>query len=380
MLELTRAVAAEHDVGVAIDQAGRDQSPVKVVRLGRRYSAGSSRAGPTQAILSSFDRHGPALRSGRKPIPGAMRGERGVGEQHHCRLACIDPACMSFMYIHNNLSSGIDACNRSGRRQALLPEGWQPGCHGHPRRGGAHRTRGRRTRQPPGTGSGFCSPPRSTCIRHAFQRAMAGLTERRGPDPQDSFWTWRTADVPVPRPPHAGTRRGDRRLRADGDAGGRLRRECRVPLPAPPPRRRALRRPGRDVGADRRRGGHLRHRSDACCRCYYQFGGCDGRALGPGQVRFGNDPRPVLAAVGGRAGALASTCRGDAGIGVAPHSLARRQRSGTWPAGVTAPDRRRSTCTWPSRWPRSRRCEAAWGARPVELAYAAHDIVDRAGA
>lgn len=26
---------------------------------------------------------------------------------------------------------------------------------------------------------------------HAFQRAMAGLTERRGKDPRDSFWTWR---------------------------------------------------------------------------------------------------------------------------------------------------------------------------------------------
>ena len=26
---------------------------------------------------------------------------------------------------------------------------------------------------------------------HAFQRAMAGLTERRGPNLSDSFWTWR---------------------------------------------------------------------------------------------------------------------------------------------------------------------------------------------
>ncbi|MFN6979159.1 MAG: hypothetical protein ACK4OP_13605, partial [Gemmobacter sp.] len=26
---------------------------------------------------------------------------------------------------------------------------------------------------------------------HTFQRAMAGLTERRGPDGADSFWTWR---------------------------------------------------------------------------------------------------------------------------------------------------------------------------------------------
>ena len=26
---------------------------------------------------------------------------------------------------------------------------------------------------------------------HSFQRAMAGLTESRGPNPTDSFWTWR---------------------------------------------------------------------------------------------------------------------------------------------------------------------------------------------
>ncbi|MFW5641740.1 MAG: amidohydrolase family protein, partial [Roseicyclus sp.] len=26
---------------------------------------------------------------------------------------------------------------------------------------------------------------------HAFQRAMSGLTETRGPDPGDTFWTWR---------------------------------------------------------------------------------------------------------------------------------------------------------------------------------------------
>ena len=27
---------------------------------------------------------------------------------------------------------------------------------------------------------------------HAFQRAMAGMTEARGPDSRDSFWTWRS--------------------------------------------------------------------------------------------------------------------------------------------------------------------------------------------
>ena len=26
---------------------------------------------------------------------------------------------------------------------------------------------------------------------HAFQRAMAGMSEKRGPEPLDTFWTWR---------------------------------------------------------------------------------------------------------------------------------------------------------------------------------------------
>jgi formimidoylglutamate deiminase len=34
-------------------------------------------------------------------------------------------------------------------------------------------------------------PAISNTHSHAFQRAMAGLTESRGPDPKDSFWTWR---------------------------------------------------------------------------------------------------------------------------------------------------------------------------------------------
>ena len=39
---------------------------------------------------------------------------------------------------------------------------------------------------------GVLVPAPANLHSHAFQRAMAGLTERRGPDPRDSFWTWRT--------------------------------------------------------------------------------------------------------------------------------------------------------------------------------------------
>ena len=37
----------------------------------------------------------------------------------------------------------------------------------------------------------FLLPAPVNVHSHAFQRAMAGLTERRGPNPNDSFWTWR---------------------------------------------------------------------------------------------------------------------------------------------------------------------------------------------
>jgi len=45
--------------------------------------------------------------------------------------------------------------------------------------------------QPAGHRTGILLPAPANAHSHAFQRAMAGLTERRGPDPRDTFWTWR---------------------------------------------------------------------------------------------------------------------------------------------------------------------------------------------
>ena len=42
-----------------------------------------------------------------------------------------------------------------------------------------------------GTRTGILLPAVANLHSHAFQRAMAGMTEQRGPDPRDSFWTWR---------------------------------------------------------------------------------------------------------------------------------------------------------------------------------------------
>ena len=74
---------------------------------------------------------------------------------------------------------------------ALLPEGW------------AHNVRVAvaderittvtpdSTAEPGDTRISILLPAPANIHSHAFQRAMAGLTEGRGPDASDSFWTWR---------------------------------------------------------------------------------------------------------------------------------------------------------------------------------------------
>ena len=42
------------------------------------------------------------------------------------------------------------------------------------------------------TTAGIVIPGIANAHSHAFQRALAGHTERRGPDDKDNFWTWRT--------------------------------------------------------------------------------------------------------------------------------------------------------------------------------------------
>ncbi len=45
--------------------------------------------------------------------------------------------------------------------------------------------------EPTGKQFDILLPAPANTHSHAFQRAMAGMTERRGPDAHDSFWTWR---------------------------------------------------------------------------------------------------------------------------------------------------------------------------------------------
>ncbi|MEM1267791.1 MAG: formimidoylglutamate deiminase [Pseudomonadota bacterium] len=152
---------------------------------------------------------------------------------------------------------------------------------------------------------------------HTFQRAMAGLTETRGPDPTDSFWTWRRLMF-----------RFLERLDPDDveaiaamvyvemlEAGYAAVAEFHylhhaiggVPYADP------AEMGGRIVAAAEATGIGL-----TLLPVLYMQGGCDGRALVGGQRRFGSDLDLYARMFEASADMVR---RADHGIGVAPHSL-----------------------------------------------------------
>jgi len=152
---------------------------------------------------------------------------------------------------------------------------------------------------------------------HAFQRAMAGLTESRGPDPRDTFWTWRRLmfrylETMTPEEVEAITAFVQMEMLEAGYA-------CNVEFhylhhqPDGTPYADLAEMAGRVVAAAEATGIGL-----TLLPVHYQFGGCDGRALAPGQVRFGTTPDAYLRLWE----ASAALCHGpDRVTGRAPHSL-----------------------------------------------------------
>lgn len=154
---------------------------------------------------------------------------------------------------------------------------------------------------------------------HAFQRAMAGLTERRGTQPNDSFWTWRQLmfrflDQLTPQDIQAITAFVHMEMLEAGYAASAEFHYIHH-------------QPGGEAYNNR---AELASRITAAAvqsgigvtllPVLYSQGGVDGRALGPGQIRFGNDLDGYLTLMEGAQKAL-KTLPADAQLGVAPHSL-----------------------------------------------------------
>ena len=154
---------------------------------------------------------------------------------------------------------------------------------------------------------------------HAFQRAMAGLTERRGTGAGDSFWTWRETmyrflDLLTPEDVEAIAAFAQMEMLEAGFAAvGEFHYLHHAPggqAYADPAEMSA-----RIFAAREASGIGLTH-----LPVLYMQGGCDGRALSGGQLRFGHDLEGygrLLAALEGAAAALPRDCA----LGIAPHSL-----------------------------------------------------------
>ena len=100
----------------------------------------------------------------------------------------------------------------------------------------------------------------------------------------------------------------------------------------------------------------------------YQYGGCDKRALGAGQRRFGNDPDRFARLVTKARGTLRSLPV-DTNLGVAPHSLRAVAPEQLYDAPALAGDGPVHIHI-AEQIPEVAEVKAAWGARPVEWAVA----------
>lgn len=190
--------------------------------------------------------------------------------------------------------------------------------------------------QPGDHRAGLLMPAPANLHSHAFQRAMAGLTERRGADPSDNFWTWRKAmyaflDALTPDDVEAIAAFVQMEMLEAGYAANVEFHYLHH-------------------GPDGRAYGNLAEMSARIAAAanetgigltllpvLYQQGGCDGRPLGPGQIRFGNDISRFEALVESAGKALRALPT-DTRLGIAAHSLRAVSRDGLAACIALKPD------------------------------------------
>ncbi len=154
---------------------------------------------------------------------------------------------------------------------------------------------------------------------HAFQRAMAGMTERRGPDARDTFWTWRRLmyrflDQLTPDDIEAIAAFVQMEMLEAGYAGSVEFHYLHHQADGTPYADIAEL-ASRIVAASNVSGIGL-----TLLPVLYQRGGCDDRPLVGGQRRFGNDPERYARLFEAAKAAMGKAST-DAVLGVAPHSV-----------------------------------------------------------
>ncbi len=208
---------------------------------------------------------------------------------------------------------------------------------------------------------------------HTFQRAMAGLTEKRGPG-QDSFWTWRTLmyrflDRLSPQDVESVAAMVMLEM---AEAGYAAVAEFHYLHHAPGGGTYAnlAEMSARIAAAAAQTGLGLTH-----LPVLYQRGGCDNRALTTGQLRFGNDPERFANLWQAAAEALKGLPQ-DTVLGVAPHSLRAVDAAGLALAASLSPGTPVHIHV-AEQMAEVDEVRQATGARPVEYLLAQQDLSNR---
>ena len=206
---------------------------------------------------------------------------------------------------------------------------------------------------------------------HAFQRAMAGLTERRGPRGNDTFWTWRELmfrflDTLTPDDIEAITAFVQMEMLEAGYACvGEFHYVHHQPDGSP----------YSDIGELSARIAAAAQTSGiglTLLPVLYSQAGCDGAALARGQVRFGND-LDRFAVLHTRAREIARALPADAAIGVAPHSLRAVSQDGLCDA-IDLAEVGPLHMHLAEQTGEVEEVEAAYGQRPVDWLLSHHDV------
>ncbi|MFN3993669.1 MAG: formimidoylglutamate deiminase [Tabrizicola flagellatus] len=247
---------------------------------------------------------------------------------------------------------------------ALLPDGWARDVRIRVEGGRIAEVTAGVPGNGTGQGHGLILPAPVNLHSHTFQRAMAGLTERRTAG-QDSFWTWRALmyrflERLSPEDVQAIAAQAMVEMAEAGFSAVCEFHYLHHPVGggthADPAEMSA-----RIAEAARETGLGLTH-----LPVIYEQGGVDGRALAGGQLRFGSSPEVFAAVLEGAGRALSGLP--DAVLGVAPHSLRAVSRNtlARVPGMTTGPIHIHIA----EQVAEVEEVRAAWGARPVEWACA----------
>ncbi|MEM9028043.1 MAG: formimidoylglutamate deiminase [Pseudomonadota bacterium] len=210
---------------------------------------------------------------------------------------------------------------------------------------------------------GILLPAPVNAHSHAFQRAMAGLTERRGPDPSDSFWSWRQLmyrflDQLDPDQVEAITAIVQMEML---EAGYAINVEFHYlhHQPGGTPYDNLAEMSERIIAAADQTGIGL-----TLLPVHYQYGGCDRRDLGAGQVRFGNTDDRFQRLFESASRAMRQL-GSDSCLGLAPHSL-RAVAPESLPRLAALAAGRPIHMHLAEQVAEVEEVQSAWGKRPVE--------------